>query len=651
MTQIKHLLSPFQLGRTLLRNRMVFSPHGTGFAEKGKISERHLAYHEARAAGGASLIITEQNAVHPTTELSKWLSAADDKCLCGLNQLAQVVQKHECKLIGQLMYSGRSTQFRRDGVKAPTYSVSPLPDERFRQVPVEMSIDLIEEVIGSFGDAALRMQQAGLDGVEIQAAFSYLPAHFLNPRTNQRSDKYGGSFENRLRFLRAVFSDIRTKVGNDMIIGARMSADEMDHDGLTAEETIENCIALDADGVVDYFNLGCGSDTSLKGWITTIPPSPFPTALLTHVASALKPQVRSAIIVAGRIHDPRIAENLLAEGSADLIGMARALICDPEFPNKTKSGRIDDIRVCIGCNQACIGHREAAIPVSCIQRPESGRERRFLHKPPALTPRKIFVVGGGPAGMKAAIVTAERGHDVTLFEKDARLGGQVNLAQLLPGRSEFGSLVGNFERELERYQVNVRRGFTVTKTFILERQPDVVVLAPGSRSRPPQFEGARRENVLDPWRVITGEATTGASVLIADWASDWVSLGIAEKLAREGCQVRLCTLGVVPGEMIPQGLRDHWLGELHKLGVTIMTYVRLFGADEEQVYLQHVISEEPIILDGVDTLVPCIPQQSDTQLAKALASTGLEICSVGDCLSPRTAEEAIYEGLTTAMTL
>lgn len=202
MTEMKHLLSPFQLGRALIRNRIVFSPHGTGFAEQGAISDRHLAYHEARAAGGAGLIITEQNAVHPTTELSKWLSVADDRCIPGLSELARTVHQHDCKLFAQLMYSGRSTQFRRDGVKAPTFSVSDLPDERFRQVPVEMSVGLIEEVISAFGDAALRAQRAGLDGVEIQAAFSYLPAHFLNPRTNRRRDEYGGSFDNRLRFLR-----------------------------------------------------------------------------------------------------------------------------------------------------------------------------------------------------------------------------------------------------------------------------------------------------------------------------------------------------------------------------------------------------------------------------------------------------------------
>ena len=645
------LFSSIQLGSQLIKNRIVFSPHGTGFAENGRITDFHLAYHEARAAGGAGLIVTEQNSVHETTALPKWLSAYDDDCIPGMTELAQVVHRHDCKLFAQLMYSGRSTQFKRDGVKGVMYSVSAIPDERFRQVPVAMSTKFVEEIISSFGDAALRMKRAGVDGVEIQAAFSYLPAHFLNPRTNLRTDEFGGSFDNRLRFLRRVFSDIREKVGEDMAIGARLPADEMDYDGLTHDEMLDICVAFDADGVVDYFNFGSGSDTSLRGWLTAVPPAPFPQGLITDIAGRIKARVKTPIIVAGRINQPHLAEEVLASGQADLVGMARALICDPEFPNKTRNAQREDIRACIGCNQACIGHREGGVRISCIQHPETGRERRFAHKARAPQPRKVLVVGGGPAGMKAAVVAAERGHSVTLHEKSGRLGGQVNLAALLPGRAEFGGLTTNLMREMELAQVVVRRNSIVTAEMIAREQPDVVVVACGSMPRPPTFEGADIAPVVDAWQVINDEAEIGQEVVIADWSCDWIGLGVAEKLARNGSHVRHCVAGIVPGELIQTMVRDRAIGELHKLGVQVMPYLRLYGADEDNAYFQHVITDQAVVLERMDTLVTVFPQVSDTTLADALADSGVEVVAIGDCMSPRTAEEAVYEGLIAACEL
>ena len=641
----ERLFSPIQLGSQTLRNRIVFSPHATGFAVDRHISDQHRAYYEARARGGAGLIVTEQNTVHPAGALPKWLSAEDDGCIPDLARLAETIKRHGAVHFSQLMFPGRVTQFRQNGLRLPFYAVCDLPDERNRQVPREMPTALVKEVISAFGDAAHRMQRAGVQGVEIVSAFSYLPAQFLNPRTNQRSDEFGGSFENRLRFLRGAFADIRQKCGDELVIGARLPADELDYDGLTNDEMVEICAALDSDGVVDYFNLGSGSDTSMKGWSYGVPPAPYETGFLAGAARNIKVRVGLPIIVAGRVNQPQIAEAILAQGDADLIGMARALISDPDFANKAQANRVEDIRACVGCNQACIGHREIGFHVSCIQHPESGREHELADKVATKVPRKIMVVGGGPAGMKAALSAAQRGHDVTLYESSAQLGGQVKLAERLPGRAEFGGVTTNLEHELELHQVRVVRNTEVTIELVHQHKPDVVVVASGSVPRLPVFEGSDEAPAVDACEVINGNVRVGASVVIADWRCDWVGLGVAEKLAREGSHVRLGVMGAFAGEFVQSAVRGRWIGDLHRLGVEIIPYVRLHGADADSVYFQHIASNEPVICENVDTLVIAYPNRSLDTLSQALANAGIETVAVGDCLSPRTVEEAIYEGL------
>ena len=649
--KLDRLFSPIRLGQHEIKNRVVFSPHATGFAVDRRISDQHCAYYGARAKGGVGLIISEQNTVHPAGSLPKWLSAESDACIPDLKKLAELIQNHGCVHFAQLMFPGRVTQFRQDGLRLPFYAVCDLPDERNRQVPRVMPIVLVKEVISAFGDAARRMQRAGVQGVEIVSAFSYLPSQFLNPRTNQRRDEFGGSFENRLRFVRGVFADIREKCGDRLTIGARLPADEMDYDGLTTEECIEICVALERDGVADYFNLGSGSDTAMTGWMAGVPPAPFEAGFLAGAAGRIKARIKLPVIVAGRINQPQIAEQILARGEADLIGIARGLIADPEFVNKAYSGRELDIRACVGCNQACIGHRENGFHVSCIQYPESGREQRFSDKGKSEQPRRVLVVGGGPAGMKAAATAAERGHYVTLCEQTAQLGGQVKLAQLLPDRAEFGGLITNLERELETAQVRVRKNTRVTMELIHAEQPDVVLVASGSLPRPPTFDGAEEAPVVDAWDLLNGTATAGTSVVIADWRCDWIGLGVAEKLAREGSHVRLAVMGAMAGELIQSQVRDRWIGELHKLDVEIIPYMRLYGADSHNVYFQHIASSEAVVCEAVDTLVLAFPHRSEDTLSESLTVAGIETIAFGDCISPRTAEEAIYEGMLAASKL
>lgn len=328
-----------------------------------------------------------------------------------------------------------------------------------------------------------------------------------------------------------------------------------------------------------------------------------------------------------------------------MIGMTRAQIADPEMANKAREGRTDDIRACIACNQACIGHMQMGTGISCIQRPETGRELDYEAKPRASDPRTVLVAGGGPAGMKAAAVAAERGHRVILCEASKRLGGQALLAQELPGRAEFGGIVTNLAHEMEQHGVEIRLGTNVTPDLVRAEGADAVIVATGALPWRPAIEGEDEAHIVNAWQVLQGEANVGGRVVVADWRCDWIGLGIAERLARDGCKVTLAVNGYMPGQMIQMYVRDRWIGDLNKLGVEMIPYARLFGADSSSAYLQHTTSGEPIIIDEVDTIVTTLGHQSVTTLADALEDWDGDVLLAGDCLSPRTCEEAVLEGL------
>jgi len=329
-------------------------------------------------------------------------------------------------------------------------------------------------------------------------------------------------------------------------------------------------------------------------------------------------------------------------------GMTRALICDPEMPNKTARGAPEDIRACIACNQACIGHFHKGYPISCIQNPVSGRELRFGTLPAASRRKTVMIIGGGPAGMKAAVIAAQRGHHATLFEAQRRLGGQALLAQLLPGRAEFGGLITNLERELELAGVQVHKGTRVDAAMIAAAAPDVALIATGAEPYLPEFPREGTLQIVDAWEVLRARAEVGQSVVIVDWRADWIGIGIAEHLAQQGRTVRLAVSGIAAGETLPLYVRDQSAASLHKLGVKVLTYMRLYGSDADSVYLQHIGSGEAVVIDKVDTLVLCTGHTPVDELSEVLAGMNVESHLIGDAASPRTAEEAVYEGLKVA---
>ncbi|NRB16099.1 MAG: FAD-dependent oxidoreductase [Rhodobacteraceae bacterium] len=640
------LFTPLSVGPVELKNRIVSTGHMTVMLKNAAPSDAMIAYHEARAKGGAGLIILEAARAHVSGDSSRpAIRAYQDACIPGYRRIAQACQPHGCKVFAQLSHPGREMTLASDGTQAVAVAPSAIPNERFHVMPQAMPHALICDVVAGFETAAARIRKAGLDGIEVVASHGYLIAQFFNPRVNIRTDAYGGSFANRLRFAREILAAVRAGAGADLAIGIRLCADEMDHDGLDRAESLEIADALASDGVLDYLNITAGTSAGLTGSTHIVPDMAFETGYITPLAAAVRAKVGLPVLVVGRINQPQVAEKILASGQADLCGMTRAMIADPMMPLKARTGQSDTIRACVACNQACIGHMLKGYPISCIQHPETGRELEYGTLTPANPARQVMVVGGGPAGMKAAAIAAERGHQVTLYEASHSLGGQVNLAQLLPGRAEFGGITQNLARELAAAGALIKLGVEVTRQLIDQINPDVIILATGAQPHSPETADTDEAHMVTAWQVLQGQAKPSGRVVIADWRCDWIGLGLAEQLARNGCHVRLAVNGITPGQTIPQYTRDKWLADLYRLGVEIIPYLRFYGADRDSTYFQHTLSGEAVVLENVDTTVTAFGHKPVTELADALQDWQHELHIIGDSLCARTVEEAVLEGL------
>lgn len=646
-----HLFQPIQVGSKTIKNRIMSTGHDTTLPTHGLVNDAYLAYQEARARGGVGLIVLQVAAVHDSARYSSHvLMATEDACIEGYRKMAQVCHRHGATVVSQLFHPGREIMETADGLAPVAYSASAVPQERFHVMPRELDTALIAEIIDGYAQAARRLAEAGLDGVEIVASHGYLPSQFLNPRINQRSDAYGGSAENRLRFLREVIEACRAATGKDFVIGLRISTSEMDEQGLQMQETLEACKQVAPQ--LDYVNLIAGNSASLGGAVHIVPPMSVANAYLAPDSKVFRDALGIPVFVAGRINQPQEAEAVLKKGEADMVGMTRALICDPQMPVKSMTGKIDNVRACIACNQACIGHFHRGVPISCIQHPETGRELTygFDQVPPHAHPKKVMVVGGGPAGLKAASIAAQAGHQVTLYEAGSQLGGQVLLAMKLPSRTEFGGLATNLAREVELAGVTVVRNTRVDRALVQAESPDVVIVATGARPYTPPFENYGEMPVLNAWDILGGGAQVGRSVLVADWRCDWIGMGIAEHLALNGHQVKLAVNGLHAGQTLQSYTRDSMAARLHRLGVEVVPYMRLHGCDDDTVYMQHIVSGDAVEFAGIHSLVLCQGHLPDDALAQQISDL-TTVHLVGDALAARTAEEAVYDGLKTAWNL
>lgn len=372
----QHLLSPFEVRGRRLKNRIVSTGHDTSMPTDNLVNDQLVAYHRARAEGGVGLIILQVAGVHESARYtSHVLMATDDACIPGYRRIADVCHANGTVVLSQIFHPGREIMESSEGPLAVAYSASSTPNERFHVMPRALDQKMIDEIVRGYGEAAQRLESAGLDGVEIVASHGYLPSQFLNPRVNRRTDEYNGDIVRRLRFIDEIIEAVRSRTSDEFIVGLRISAGEFDPEGLTEDESREAAELLQ--DRLDYVHLVAGTSASLGGAVHIVPPMAIEPAYLARQAGQFKSKISVPLFVTGRINAPQEAELILARGQADLCGMTRALICDPDMPNKIYKNRADDIRACIACNQACIGHFHKGFPISCIQRPETGRELAY----------------------------------------------------------------------------------------------------------------------------------------------------------------------------------------------------------------------------------------------------------------------------------
>ena len=649
--KFQHLFTPFTLGNLRLKNRIVSTAHGTYMPVNGMQTQQIVEYHRERARGGVGLIILEATSTHPTgIGAGRYAVAHTDDCIPGYRAVIDAIHAEGVPVLVQLYHPGRDdiAGGTSDGTIAPTWSASAVRCEANQLMPRAMPLPLIAEIVASYGAAARRLMQAGADGIEISAHHGHLISQFLDPRTNLRTDHYGGAFENRMRLLCEIIEVVRAAIGPGKALGVRLPSDEMSLAGLSHADALKEAMAVDALEAVDFIHVTPGSCATLDGMVHVAPTMAFAAGYLSPQFADLRRVIGKPMLATGRMNDPQVAETVVAGKSADLVGMTRALICDPDMPAKAEAGLTDDIRYCVGCNQACIGHGKKGGFVTCIQRPETGRLTEFSIVP-TVAPRRVLVAGGGPAGMKAAVTAARRGHQVVLCEAASRLGGNIRLAERLPGRSEFGGVATNLSAEVARLGIEVRLRTPVTREMVLREAPSAVIIATGALPAFPAFPGNDDPAVLHGWKLLEGPVKLGKRVVIADSTLDWVALGLAEMLARSGHEVRLCVLGFSAGDNLPGTTKGHALGVLHGLGVRIEPLMRLGGFQDGTAYFEHAINGAVIEFAGVDNLILSNGGASDTRLEEELSGVDISVFVVGDALGARTVEEAILEGARAGM--
>lgn len=649
----RHIFQKIQLRNKILRNRIVFGAHTTNMSVNGLPAEQHVAYYRERAMGGAAMVVVEPVPVHAAAVLTRGnFRHSDDSVIPHFRRVTDAIKENGAVAIQQLYHVGQHGD--ADNSFHPNWSPSGMLSYHDSDGSHTMNEREIEETITGFVQAARRCLEAGFDGVEVWAAYHSLLDQFWTPWSNRRDDKWGGSLENRTRISREIISRIRKRCGEDFIIGLSVS-DEPDVDIMLSRESLSEIVAAhDRDQSVDYVTCGVGG---YFDFYKLIPTFLYPEKMGVELSSVLKQVTQYALVTAeAHIRTPENAETVLGEGVADLVSIVRGQIADPHLVNKAEQDRAQDIRGCLSCNQMCWGRRSRDYWISCVVNPSVGRENewggdRFVL---ASETKNVLVVGGGPAGLEAARVAAERGHKVILAEANARLGGAYLLAGKQPRRAQILELIDWYERQLNQLGVDVRLNSYMEAEDVIRLKSDSVILATGSLPTETGFQkvlpqhdelpGLNNGSVFSAEDVMSGRARLGKQVLLLDEGGNWKGCGTAWSLAEDGHQVAIITPDPMIGKELQRTAADFPLRKkLVELGVNFLV---------ESVILEWTGNSAKVVslLSGAETeyaadaLVIATTNRAFDELANELNDLDVDFEAVGDGVAPRQAAYAIYEG-------
>jgi len=653
--EFKYLFTPLQIGNVTVRNRIFISAHSKQYADNNMMGRRHAFYYGERAKGGTGLIVCDMLHIHHTSSsnFSKACFAYDPKVIPGLKMVADAVHEHGAKIFAQLVHSGcHGDGGVYDDQWRHVWGVSGIPDVSIREACKEMETEDIQELIDGFAKSAVHSKEGGFDGVELHGAHGYLINQFFSPLFNKRTDKYGGSLEKRMTFAIEVLDAVRKSVGPDFVVGLRISADELIPGGNTINDYKVIAKKLEETGHIDYFNVSSG--TYYTPYIFT-PPMLLPHAFRAYLAAEIKRVVDIPVFTVGRIKDPLLAEKILADGQADMVGMTRAQIADPELANKAKEGRLDDIRPCLGCNQGCISRLYNQRGVTCLGNPAAGREEWLgIGTIKSADKRKnVVIIGGGPAGMEAARVAAMRKHNVQLFEQKDQLGGQVNLLAKVPIRAEFADLIRWQIGQIVKVHLKTR----IEADAIKALNPDVVIVATGSTPQRTGFTealplraempGVEQENVFSVRDVLEEKVDVkGKNVLIIDNDAAHEAYATADYIAEGGGKVQIVTRLYHAGmDLAPVHDIILYYRRLFEKGVTFIPthLVKEIKGNKATIYNVYAPTQERT-LENIDIFVLAMGKDPNDALYKELKGTVPELYRIGDCVAPRRTQYAIWDG-------